>query len=315
MRIKEVDRRLLLRTAGTVALAYPMIGLVGCGSSSSGGGADTASSSGSSTGGTATGETGTSTSGTSAGGSTSDTATTSGSGTTSASAWLAGGTTAMTAPFPPASDPLDLALGNVMCTIAGTNSYTVGPCYFDVADFRDDISEGQLGVPMTLVFKLVDANCNPIEGAQIEVWWCDREGIYSGDNSASVTRVSSFNAGFCTGNDAEALAAKWFRGVQTTDSAGNVYFLGCFPGWYRGRTTHIHLRVVVDGAQRLISQFCFDDELSNDIYESHSDYTGVSKDTNNDNDSVFGSEWEDYTMIVEQQFDRSMLAYKAIQIV
>ena len=229
--------------------------------------------------------------------------------------WLAGGADAMEVAFPPSTDPLDLSTGNTICTLTGTNAYTIGPCYFDVSDYREDISEGQAGVPMTLALKLVDADCNPVADADIEVWWCNWEGLYSGDNSESAGIVSSFNSGFCTGNDAQALQARWFRGVQRTDSTGNVYFKACFPGWYRGRTTHIHFRVVTGGAQRLISQFCFDDDLCNDIYENHSEYTGIAKDTLNSNDNVFGGDWSDYQFIVERQSDGSMLAYKAIQIV
>ncbi len=202
-----------------------------------------------------------------------------------------------------------------MCTVTGTDRFTIGPCYFDTDDFREDISEGQPGVPMTLALKLVDADCNPIMGAIIEVWWVNWEGVYSGDNSGSTGNVSNFNSGFCTENDSDALSAKWFRGVQTTDSIGNVYFRACFPGWYRGRTTHIHFRVVVEGVERLVSQFGFDDDLANDIYLNHSDYTGQRKDTNNDSDSVFRDGILEHSFLVEEQWDGSMLAYKGIQIV
>ncbi|WP_426752119.1 hypothetical protein [Myxococcus sp. Y35] len=44
---------------------------------------------------------------------------------------------------------------------------------------------------------------------------------------------------FCTSGDAEARAARWFRGVQTTDANGRVNFDTCFPGWYSSRTIHI----------------------------------------------------------------------------
>lgn len=121
--------------------------------------------------------------------------------------------------------------------------------------------------------------------------------------------------GFCSGNDAEARSARWFRGIKTTDSDGNVYFKACFPGWYQGRTTHIHFRVVLNGEEQVISQFAFDDEMANDIYQNHSDYTGQAKDTSNSSDNVFrSSNVSEYLYEVEQQWDGSMLAYKAIQI-
>ncbi|WP_317932646.1 intradiol ring-cleavage dioxygenase [Halioxenophilus sp. WMMB6] len=215
----------------------------------------------------------------------------------------------MTATYPP-SDPFVSGLGN-LCT--ATSAYTLGPCYYSPDEYREDISEGQPGVPMALVLKLVDASCNPISGADIEIWFCNYAGLYSGDTSDSAD-ASSFNSGFCTDNDSEALAAKWFRGVQTTDADGNVYFKACFPGWYPSRTTHIHFRIVQDGLELLVSQFCFDDDLSNDIYLNHSDYTGQAKDTSNNSDTVFDANYEQYQFIVERQADNSMLAYKAIQI-
>lgn len=230
---------------------------------------------------------------------------------TNTTQWASGGTAAMEAVFPPETDPFATGLGN-LCQI--TEAFTIGPCFFDVDDERDDISEGEPGVPMTLAMKLVDNNCQPIENAQIEVWWCNSEGVYSGDDSDSRGDVSNFNTGFCTGNESDALSARWFRGIKTTDSVGNVYFKACFPGWYRGRTTHIHFRIVVDGTQQLVSQFCFDDDLCNDIYENHSDYTGQEKDTSNSSDNVFNSNYQDYIFEVEEQWDRSMLAYKAIQV-
>lgn len=287
-----LQRRQLLKRMGVVTAALPVIGFIGCGGSS--------------------GDSGDSTDNTNT--ASSDSGNSNSTETSNNSQWLAGGTAAMQADFPPAIDPLDLSLGNVICTLSGTNRYTVGPCYFPVEDFRSDISEGQQGIPMTLVMKLVDEDCIPVAGANIEVWWCNWDGIYSADDEG-VANPYSFNSGFCSGSDSDALEAKWFRGVQTTDSDGNVYFLGCFPGWYPSRTTHIHFRVVENNVERLVSQFCFEDALSNDIYQNHSDYTGQVKDTNNDRDTVFGSDYEDYQFIVEQQSDGSMLAYKAIQII
>ena len=35
----------------------------------------------------------------------------------------------------------------------------------------------------------------------------------------------------------------WLRGVQQTDEDGLVEFETIIPGWYAGRTPHVHLRV------------------------------------------------------------------------
>lgn len=300
MRTKKfptLNRRKLIKTLGSAAAVTPFFALVNCGG---GGGSDNSDATSNSTSTTSNTTTSSNT--------TANTETT--TETTTTSEWASGGTAAFTTVFPP-SDPFASGLGN-LCTV--TSAYTLGPCYFSPDDFRDDISEGQLGVPMVLALKLVDADCNPIANANIEVWFCNREGLYSGDTSTS-SDASRFNRAFCTDNDSEAVAARWFRGVQTTDSDGLVYFKGCFPGWYASRTTHIHFKITQGNIQTLVSQFCFDDDLCNDIYLNHVDYTGQAKDTSNTRDSVFNASTVDnYMFTVERQSDNSMLAYKAIQL-
>lgn len=228
------------------------------------------------------------------------------------STWLSGGTQAMRAAFPPPSSPFGKSLGN-WCQ--PTEAMTLGPCFFEVDEQRHDISEGQAGVPMTLAIKLVNAKCQALPGAVVEVWYCNAQGRYSADNSAAAGKVAGFASGFCSGNHRQALKARWFRGIKTSDAAGELYFKTCFPGWYPGRTTHIHFRVVLNGRQQLISQFTFDDTLCNDIYRAHPDYTGIVKDTSNADDWIFHSDKLDaYTFEIQRQVDGSMLAYKAIQL-
>ncbi|TXS89538.1 intradiol ring-cleavage dioxygenase [Parahaliea maris] len=284
-------RKLLLGMSASLSLA-PFLSLPGCGGGSSG----------SNSGSTSTDETDT---GTILEDQDSDSSDTS----TGDSDWSAGGTAAMEADFPPA-DPFASGLGNP-CTL--TSDYTLGPCYFDVDDYQQDISEGEPGVPMALVLKLVDQYCEPIAGADIEVWFVNWEGLYSGNTDGS-SNTRSFNSGYCTAGDQAALGSRWFRGVQTTDSNGLVYFKCCFPGWYASRTTHIHFKVVRNSSEALVSQFCFDDSLANEIYLNHAEYTGYAKDTDNEWDGVFGDDYSDYQFEVERQWDSSMLAYKAIQI-
>ncbi len=228
------------------------------------------------------------------------------------SRWASGGTSSISVDFPPES-PFSDSDSMSVCT-PETESYTLGPCYFSVEDFQEDISDGEPGVPSILALKLVDQDCNAISGANIEVWHCDAEGIYSGDTSGS-SDTSSWAGDFCTGGDNAAEASKWFRGVQTTDSDGVVYFKTCFPGWYGGRTTHIHFRVFSNGTVTKISQFGYDDALCNDIYLSHDDYTGRQKDTTNSSDNIFGnSSADEFEFTVGQYEDGTMLAYRTIQI-
>ncbi len=289
------DRRKTLKTLASFAAAAPVIMLAGCG----GGSTNTATT-------TSSGSTASGSGSTSTGSGSTSTGTTV---TADNGSWLSGGTDSMTASFPDDSIFEDSA----SCTVQLTGQQTEGPCYFD-SDYLDDISEGQTGLPMQLCLQLTDASCNPLAGYEIEVWHCDAVGIYSGDTTGS-SDTSGFNSSFCTGNDAEALQSRWFRGIAVTDSSGRVNFATCFPGWYPSRAIHVHFRVKNNNNDQLISQFGFDDDFCTDICTSHSDYISHgAPDTLLARDTVFGSDYDEYIFNLEQNEDGSLLAYKRIMI-
>lgn len=286
-----LERRKTLKALASVAVATPVILLTGCGGSGS---SNSSSSVAAGSGSTSTGSTGSS-----------------GSSTTTPVAdngsWLSGGTDSMTVDFPADSIFED----SETCSVSLTGQQTEGPCYFD-SDYLDDISEGQTGLPMQLCLQLIDANCNPLSGYEIEVWHCDVAGIYSGDTTGSAD-TNGFNSSFCTGNDAEALQSRWFRGIAVTDASGRVNFKTCFPGWYSSRAIHIHFRVKNNNNDQLISQFGFDDDFCTDICTSHSDYINHgAPDTYLARDTVFGSDYDEYLFNLQQNDDGSLLAYKRI---
>lgn len=307
MKNKIQRREFLTHATGYLAL-LPIAGLTACGSDSES----------VSDGETTTDESSSSTTETS--GSTESSTTTTGSydeATTEIStsvAWAVGGTGLITVAYPDdsvfeTSDTCNLDLADVT---------TEGPCYFGVSE-RDDISDGKTGLPMQLCLQLVDATCAPLEGYLIEVWHCDADGIYSGDTSSS-DDSSSFAGSFCTGSDSAAEASTWFRGEQVTDSNGRVNFQSCFPGWYRGRTIHIHYRVRMTngGSDYLVSQLCFNDGFAEDICTTHSLYASRgSQDTPlaGGSDTVFpASGYEEYMLNIAQNSDGTLLAYKKIMI-
>ncbi|MFS1701954.1 intradiol ring-cleavage dioxygenase [Alteromonas sp. AMM-1] len=290
------QRRKVIRTLLGAAMATPVLSLIGCG------GASTSTASTSASAATSTGSTG------SSGGTTSGSGTTS-SGVTTTTDWLSGGTSSMTENFPDDS----LFESSSTCSVELTQTLTEGPCYFD-SEYRDDISEGQTGLPMMLCLQLVDANCNPLSGYEIEVWHCDVDGIYSGDTSDS-SDANGFSSSFCTGNDRDALAAKWFRGIKVTDSAGRVNFSSCFPGWYSSRVIHIHFRVKSNNNDEVVSQFAFSDDFVDAICTSHTDYSSRGEpDTHLSGDTVFRSSDEAFLFDLQQNADGSLLAYKRIVI-
>ncbi|MGV3551105.1 dioxygenase family protein [Rhizobium sp.] len=188
------------------------------------------------------------------------------------SEFLSGGTRALVGDsLPP---PVFRERANCIATLA----QTLGPCHVNGVPVRKDVSEGKAGLPVRMAFRLVEAaGCRPIEGADVEIWHTDHRGIYSGREAASM----------CTLDDAQALQGLAFRGRQVTGADGVATFLSAYPGWYSGRTIHVHCRVVIEGRELLVSQIYFDDNLSDIVYGQHRDYTGrPARDTRNNDDGI-----------------------------
>lgn len=71
--------------------------------------------------------------------------------------------------------------------------------------------------------------CEPLAGALVDVWQCDAAGVYSG--------VEDIADRFDT------TGKRFLRGHQVTDRGGIARFTTIYPGWYRGRTVHIHFKI------------------------------------------------------------------------
>ncbi|WP_430334430.1 protocatechuate dioxygenase [Rhodococcus sp. ACT016] len=98
----------------------------------------------------------------------------------------------------------------------------------------------------------------------------------------------------------------YLRGAQTTDANGIVRFTTIFPGWYTGRTVHIHLKVHVDKKTVLTTQLFFDDALNDEIFSTISPYTDhTGRDTRNDTDGIFDKAG---LMVTSRQSDRMLAA-------
>jgi len=156
------------------------------------------------------------------------------------------------------------ALAQPVCTL--TPEQIEGPFYLDQARMRDAISEGKPGVPLQLILRVLEASasCAPIPKAAVDVWQCDALGIYSGYEGAAIAP-----------RHVEPVDDKTFlRGTQLTDAAGAVRFRTIYPGWYSGRTPHVHLKLRV-GAKAVTTQLYFPDpfldQLFTDVepYRSH----------------------------------------------
>jgi protocatechuate 3,4-dioxygenase beta subunit len=131
----------------------------------------------------------------------------------------------------------------VQCVLAPEQ--TEGPFHVPNELVRRDLTEGRAGVPLRLVLSVRDmAGCRPIRGADVELWHCDAEGVYSG----------------------VADTERFLRGHQTTNARGKVVFDTIYPGWYTGRTPHIHVKVHVGGDLVHTGQLYFDDAVSPAVY-------------------------------------------------
>ncbi|MET0265887.1 MAG: intradiol ring-cleavage dioxygenase [Duganella sp.] len=112
------------------------------------------------------------------------------------------------------------------------------------------------GVPLTIRLQIVNANgsCAALDGFAVYLWHCDRDGNYS-----------LYSNGVTTQN--------YLRGVQVSDSSGNLSFTSIYPGCYAGRVPHVHFEVyrslsaATSAANRIkTSQFAFPDAASNAVY-------------------------------------------------
>jgi protocatechuate 3,4-dioxygenase beta subunit len=164
-----------------------------------------------------------------------------------------------------------------VCTL--TPEQIEGPFYLDQARIREDISEGKPGVPLRLVLHVLDASasCAPIPRAAVDVWQCDALGIYSGYEGAAIEP-----------RHVEPVDDKTFlRGTQVTDRTGGVRFRTIYPGWYLGRTPHVHLKVRV-GAKVATTQLYFPDEITNAVYARAPYSRHPNRDTMNATDRFLG---------------------------
>ena len=161
---------------------------------------------------------------------------------------------------------------------------TEGPYFVDTqlnrADIRSDpasgaVSEGAL-LSLAFVVSQVGNNvCAPLEGAVVDVWHCDAAGVYSG--------VS--DPGFDTS------AQQFLRGYQVTDGSGRAQFTTIYPGWYSGRTVHIHFKVRTNASDNQAYEFTsqlFFDEALNDQVQAQPPYAARGqRNTFNSEDNIY----------------------------
>jgi protocatechuate 3,4-dioxygenase beta subunit len=160
---------------------------------------------------------------------------------------------------------------------------TEGPYYVNEelnrSDIRSDPATGAVkeGVPLVLTFNVAQVTaggCTALPGAKVEIWHCDALGVYSDVSDPSFnTRGQQF-----------------LRGYQLTDANGQATFTTIYPGWYPGRTVHIHFKIRPSANAEFTSQLFFDDALSDQVFARQPYAAKGVRGVRNGNDTIFNDE-------------------------
>jgi protocatechuate 3,4-dioxygenase beta subunit len=159
---------------------------------------------------------------------------------------------------------------------------TAGPFVYDLSNnpdmYRQDIREGNAGIPLNLTLTIVNVNdnCNPIGNARVDIWHCNKDGYYSEFNNQNGYLGTQNHAG-----------ETFFRGIQLTNCDGQVQFTTIYPGWYPGRVTHIHFRVYLGATLSATSQMAFPPTVTTTVYNTALYSAHGQNPTTNNTDNVF----------------------------
>lgn len=174
---------------------------------------------------------------------------------------------------------------------------TEGPYFVDErlnrSDIRSDPSDDSIkeGVLLRLTFKVNQVSpdaCLPLEGAIVDIWHCDAQGIYSDATDPNFNTVGQ----------------KFLRGYQITDASGTAEFITIYPGWYPGRTVHIHLKIRAgeDSKQNyeFTSQIYFGDAVSDQIFNQAPYNIREQRTIQNAQDGIFRDGGDQMTVYLTQ---------------
>ena len=174
---------------------------------------------------------------------------------------------------------------------------TEGPYWVEELLVRSDIRLDpvtgiwQDGFPIYLginVWQLHNNVITPLKNVVLDLWQCNAHGVYS-DEAVEGT-----------------LGQKFLRGTQVTPASGSVWFLTNYPGWYSGRTPHIHVRARVWDATtdtityNFVTQLFFNDAFTNSLYFTTPPYNQRPyRDTYNQTDNIYTGASEDGEIAAE----------------
>lgn len=164
-----------------------------------------------------------------------------------------------------------------------TPQQTEGPYFVDEmlnrSDIRSDSSDGSVqdGIPLRLIIHIYDfgrnGSCTPLKGAHVDIWHANSQGLYSDIQQAGTE------------------GKKYLRGFQVTDDNGTVQFTTIYPGWYEGRTVHIHIKVrTLEGPEKSFdwtSQLYLNDSITDEVHTQDPYSRHGIPDTRNSQDGIY----------------------------
>ena len=187
--------------------------------------------------------------------------------------------------FRVASDnaPRRVPVGGGVPVVLGASGWQVGNIVLPAGELTIlPAGDGTVsaGLPLQLAFSVARVNgsaCTAFAGALVDVWHCDALGVYSD--------VS--DPGFQT------KGKKFLRGYQVTDAKGLASFTTIYPGWYQGRTVHIHFKIRSDAGAasglEFTSQLFFDDAVTDQVHATAPYAQKGQRTLRNDGDGIFGN--------------------------
>ena len=155
-----------------------------------------------------------------------------------------------------------------------------GPFFIDErlerSDIRVDTRDGVLrpGLPLDITFRVTRGGreqCTPLDKAVVDVWNSDAQGRYS--------------------DTGDTRGATFLRGYQVTDGSGLARFKTIYPGWYGGRTVHVHFKIRSGPRAKVPFEFTSElyfEESTSDAVFAQPPYAGRGvRSTRNGDDGMF----------------------------
>jgi protocatechuate 3,4-dioxygenase beta subunit len=179
---------------------------------------------------------------------------------------------------------------SAMCVVRP--EMTEGPLFVDEdlnrSDLRSDPTTGQIseGAQFDLTIRVsqfAQAACTPLAGIKVDLWHCDANGIYSDTDQLGFQTVGQ----------------KFLRGYQVTDESGIAKFTTIYPGWYEGRTVHIHIKLRTADGYDFTSQLFFDDNFTDELFAVAPYNSRGERHLRNEDDGIFGASGAQMMLAVE----------------